>query len=224
MNTHIKLYIFIALIIIGIIIVSAGLYLNTRQYQAVKQIKEQQITPTPTPEAPIEIKARADIKNLEIDSLAQPGNAKLLQEQAEAHFLLGEYDRAALKYQQAIEINNTDPALHLGLGNVFLQLNKLEEAIVAYEQSTTQENAGTQPYIQLANLYTRQQPNKTKVIESYTRGIQANPQDTSIRILFASFYEQIQEKELALQQYRNVLAIDPKNIIALQKVEQLSGN
>jgi len=217
-----KPFILIIIISLGIIVGVSALYYSARTYQVAKDIKTQKITPTPTPEAPIIRDVKEEVKRNEQQILAEPGNLDLLKSQASSFLLLGENEKSINTYLQAIQLTPQDADLYVGLGDAHVQANSTSQAIEAYEMAMSLDPQLIHVYVQLANIYTIKQPDRTNVIDTYIKGIQSNPNNILLRILFSSFYEQIQEKELALEQYQRVLQIDPTNSIAIRKIEQLS--
>ncbi len=216
-----KVYLIILASIVGMILVAGSFYLNTRQFQEKIQLESKSAV-VPTTRTPIALQVEKDQKALEIQTQAEPANTEILRKQARNHVLLAEYDEALNILAREESINHQDASLYYEMGNIYLIEGKITEAIESYNKSIEIDPSDNAAYIELANIYSVHQPSKENVIRTYQKAIATNPTNATFRLLFASFYEQINEKELALQQYQDILTIDPSNDIALKKVAQLT--
>jgi glycosyltransferase involved in cell wall biosynthesis/tetratricopeptide (TPR) repeat protein/GT2 family glycosyltransferase len=132
-------------------------------------------------------------------------------EEATIHSLLGQafgrngdVEGAIESYQRAIELSGNLPVwVYLNLGDGLRQIDRLDEAISAYEKALAlePENAGIQ-----------------RLLEVATKRKEANEGDRCYRAKQLQREGQLEE---ALAEYRAVLAEDGSNLVALHQVAQI---
>ena len=138
----------------------------------------------------------------------------------------GQNDRAIKEFQKALELDKKDVKIHRRLGDLWSKLKKDDEAIKCYSDA--------------AKLYTRD-GFYSKAIAIYKRILEINENRDDIYLLMADLYQRLgmigdamtqyqrissnYEKDGKLKEaldiYKNMAELDPRNVMILTKLAEL---
>jgi tetratricopeptide (TPR) repeat protein len=102
-------------------------------------------------------------------------------------------------------------------GNLFMALEKTEEAKQAFELAIRSNPKFTQPYLSLARIYNREN-NSEKELETYKNLLVQRPDQIEPHFQLGVFYEKNGENDLAKAQYEKVLELNPEYVPALNNL------
>jgi len=124
--------------------------------------------------------------------------------------MLARYDDARVAYQQAIEHNPKNPTSWNGLGDLYHQLGRNDDAIAAY---------------QLGNVFENHSSEKDALTE-FEMSIDSNQGDPQVWIEAGNIYFNIGGYDDAIASYQKAMELDPSNATvhaSLAKAEKASG-
>ena len=131
--------------------------------------------------------------------------------QAEAARREGDYQGAEQIWRQAIEQDPNNAPAHLGLGNRLRDLNKVEEAIAAYEKAIELDPNYAFAYVGLGNaLRVQNQFESAKV--QYETAIELNPNLPGVYWNLGNVLLELEQLEEAIAQFRIALKLKSDSV------------
>jgi tetratricopeptide (TPR) repeat protein len=135
----------------------------------------------------------------------------------------GDFQNAIGPLKRALELNPHDSNANFYLGHVYSELGRRDEAIAAYNAEIVEHREFTQAYEQLGKLYfklgeenpTEQWQYYLKVIETYKKWLEVEPENSSIRNLIGYLYNQLGNTPEAIKRFEEAVKVKPDNVIAL---------
>lgn len=137
--------------------------------------------------------------------------------------LAGDFRNAIGPLKRSLELNPHDYNTNFYLGYVYGELGQWAEAIASYNAELAEHVDFTPAYEQLGKLYFKlaeKEPTQgsqyyLKIIETYKRWLQVDPENSSVRNLIGYLYEKIGNTPEAIRGYEEAVKADPNNAIAL---------
>lgn len=161
--------------------------------------------------------------DLENKILAEPLNQDRLYELAQYYFSEGNFEKSKNIYSQILKIDLKNWEAYNKMGSIFVIKEELDKAIVVYKKSIDINPIDNPAYVDLGIIYSKYLNDNDMAINIFNRAIFQNPKHLSFLLNFAFLYEQLGEKEKAAKLYQSILAIDPSNSIAINKIQQLTN-
>ena len=121
----------------------------------------------------------------------------------------GNLPGAATAYQRAIELDPKFAAPHNGLGNVYRDLGRQEEALGAYQRAIELDPKDAYPHNGLGNVY-RDLGRQEDALGAYQRAIELDPKDAYPHNGLGNVYRDLGRQEDALGAYQRAIELDPK--------------
>jgi tetratricopeptide (TPR) repeat protein len=118
--------------------------------------------------------------------------------------------RALDAAERAVQINDSLPAAHIALGNVYLKIGKKTEAIAELKRVVQLAPSFDNGYFLLGNAYL-DAGQKDEAIATYKRAIEVDPYYWSNHIALGNAYYSIGETEKAVEEYKRVTELEPEN-------------
>lgn len=125
----------------------------------------------------------------------------------------GDIGGALGEYRKAIRINPEYPLAYLSLGNAYLSLNFIEDAITSYQKAIALDPGYASAYYNLGHAW-RQLGNLENAVSCYQKALQYNREHISILIALGTAYEQLNQTGQAILQYEAALKINPNMLEA----------
>jgi len=122
---------------------------------------------------------------------------------------LNENEQALECFEQALKLRKDNHLLYYNFGVVYRKLNRIEESIKAYEKCLEIEPTYANAYLNLALLYKDFYHDLDKAIEIYSQGLQYHPFHTVLLYNRACCYALLKLDDLALQDLKKVIELDP---------------
>ncbi len=139
---------------------------------------------------------------------------ELFDESGSAHYNLGvalddfrRYDEALVAHQEAIQREPRATRFN-GLGNVYYQQGRHEEAIAAYRRAIELDPEFAYPHNGLGNVY-YQQGRHEEAIAAFERAIELDPKDAGYHNNLGNVYGDLGRHDEAIAAYRRAIALDP---------------
>ncbi len=178
-------------------------------------IEEEDIEPEPVaPVAPPDNDLRnpAVIAELEQQVQANPGDAGPAYALAERYRALGRFEDAVEVLRPAARANPNDVALHHLFGDILIDAGRFDEAIEAY-RAAVRASPVAGNYNKLGvGLLTIGRPGDAE--REFLQAITVDPALPEPYFRLGTLYEQRGDEQLAIQRYREYLAIDPDGYLA----------
>lgn len=149
---------------------------------------------------------------------------------AEAHLFLGttrmlagDFKNAVDPLKRSLELNPHDYNVNFYLGYVYSELGQWAAAIAAYNAEIAEHREFTQAYEQLGKLYfnlgeenqTERRQYYLKIIETYKKWLEVDPENSPVRNLIGYLYSQIGDLPQAMKGFEEAVKVKPDNVIAL---------
>ena len=128
-----------------------------------------------------------------------------------------EWDKAIEEFKKAVAINPRYSYAFHNLGNAYLYSDRLDEASGYYYKALEINPMIWQTYLQLAVISVKKNDLKSAE-EIVLKGIKINPTTESWRIL-GVIYVTGNNKEKAIEAFREALRLDPTNLTARQMLD-----
>lgn len=128
---------------------------------------------------------------------------------AELHFLRKDYNLAEGYVKKAIELQTHNPKAYHILGWIFREKGDTLAAVRNYLVAVEQNPDYFDTYTELGVLY--QCKRDPLAIDYYNNALNIKPNDAQTLYNMAMFYQDTKNYEKALEKYRMILQIDPKN-------------
>ena len=153
-----------------------------------------------------------------------------------AHIQLGQWSEAIPIYQQAIKLNPEFPWAYYNLGEAHAKLNQWNEAISCYQQTAQiqpdlpkiQQKLGDALYhrslqdqdlaLKHFNLAIQQEPNEP---EAYHQALALDRMNLDLYLKLGNILEQQGSSEKAVSVYQMALQIQPKNSVAIARLQNI---
>lgn len=137
--------------------------------------------------------------------------------------LAGDFQNAIGPLKRSLELNPHDSNASFYLGHVYSELGQWDEAIAAYNAEIVKHREFTQAYEQLGRLYFKlgeENPSERwqyylKIIETYKKWLEVEPDNSSVRNLIGYLYTQIGNIPEAIKGFEEAVRVKPDNVIAL---------
>jgi len=110
-------------------------------------------------------------------------------------------------------LKDKDESIQLLLAKAYVANKDIESTKKVLLDSIMQDKTRTQSYISLASVHSSQ-GNNSQAISVLQGGVDANPDDTRLRITLAGMYEKTGGIDSAIQQYETILTNKPDNLLA----------
>ena len=153
-----------------------------------------------------------------------------------AHIQLGQWAEAIPVYHQAIKLNPEFPWSYYNLGEAYAKLNQWSEAISVYQQTARiqpdlpkiQQKLGDALYhrslldqdlaLKHFNLAIQQEPNEP---EAYHQALALDKMNLDLYLKLGNILEQQGSTEQAISIYQMALQIQPKNSVAIARLQSI---
>jgi len=113
--------------------------------------------------------------------------------------------------KRAVQINDSLPAAHIALANVYSKIGKKTEAIAELKRAVELGSYFEDGYLLLGNAYL-DAGQKDEAIATYKKAIEVNPYYWSNHIALGNAYYSIGQTEKALEEYKRVTELEPENV------------
>jgi tetratricopeptide (TPR) repeat protein len=166
------------------------------------------------------IKARQLLLSaLEIDPLHVKSHSRL----GMIYYYLHDYVQARKAYLTALALNPRDFNTRYNLGELYYSaVGDTESALHEFKATLAQNHSHLEANFKMGLICLRNNMVK-EAIRYFQAAEQQEPKNVRVLLQLAVAYEKLGDKAPALQAYRNIVAADPLNSIALQKIRYLSG-
>ncbi|MEW5987274.1 MAG: tetratricopeptide repeat protein [Chloroflexota bacterium] len=151
-----------------------------------------------------------------------PPGEETLAARAELLFMLAvlygaerAYERSVDLFRRALQLAEQWGNLRLqagcynGMGNVYFELGRYEEAIATFQQAIALDPLGHPPYRNLGRVY-RTLGRNTEAIAAYRQAIVLDPEDTDSFNGLGNVYGDLGRYEEAITAYQKAIALDPQ--------------
>jgi tetratricopeptide (TPR) repeat protein len=137
--------------------------------------------------------------------------------------LAGDFQNAIGPLKKALELNPHDSNANFYLAHVYSELGLWDDAISAYNAEIAEHREFTQAYEQLGKLYFKlaqenpaeQRQYYLKIIETYKKWHEAEPDNSSVLNLTGYLYIQTGNISEAIKEFEEAVKANPDNAIAL---------
>jgi len=126
-----------------------------------------------------------------------------------AVYLSGEYDRAILEYNKAIENDPGNALAYFNRGVTYYDKDEYDRAILDYTKAIEIDLRFPEAYYNRGIIYANK-GEYDQAIQDYTKAIEINPKYTSAYINRGGIYEDKGEYDHAIQDYTKIIEINPK--------------
>ena len=156
-------------------------------------------------------------KTIEIDPVCTPAFIGL----GIVSLLRNDLDAAEKKFQEAVDIDPNYDDAHYRLGIVFMKKEEFDKAEKAFKKALDLNNKNGNAYLGLAQILARDQNTVSEAITLYTKGmdiLSSNPHD---HIAQGNIYLQQGNRERAMQEFEQLMKINPNSQSLRMYVNQL---
>jgi tetratricopeptide (TPR) repeat protein len=146
-----------------------------------------------------------------------------LAARAELHYTIGGLYWAGRRYEQAGESLNAaleaarrtgncrlESWCHYGLGNVYADQGRQEEAVAEYQRAIELDPQGALPHHGLGNVYV-DQGRQEEAVAAYQRAIELDPKLAAPHHGLGNVYRSLGRQEEAVAEYRRAIEFDPQD-------------
>ncbi|MEJ2098716.1 MAG: glycosyltransferase [Desulfobacterales bacterium] len=146
---------------------------------------------------------------------------RFLNKEGESLFAKGDIDAALNNLQKAFNLDPNDAVTNNNLGAIYYHKGKKEIALGYYQKATElmPENINFQK--NLADFYYVELEKVEESLAVYIKILETNPNDIETLTALAKICSDLEKFEDAKQFYNRILALDPSNQIAKQRMENL---
>lgn len=137
-------------------------------------------------------------------------DATLYTKLAGAYTELGEYDKAIDVYRKVSQLKPDDAFIYISIGSILETQNNYKEALEAYQKAITLFPDYKYNYLNIANAQYHLKDYKS-AIESYNKFLSVYSRHAEARESLAGAYLGNNMPEKAIEQYRNLYAINPND-------------
>jgi len=150
---------------------------------------------------------------------ARPDDAQAWSRLGAVQSRLGDYEASLTSYGRAIELRNLAEA-HEGMGDSLRQLQRWDEAALAYERSVKADAYRPGPFVGLAALYAREQ-RYPQALEAFERARRLGATQVEQVVELCALYHETGKLSRAMGCLQDVLARDPDNSRGRTLLEQV---
>ncbi|MFC1634369.1 tetratricopeptide repeat protein [Planctomycetota bacterium] len=125
----------------------------------------------------------------------------------------GEYDRAILEHNKAIENDPGEATAYFNRGNSYVNKGEYDRAILDYTKAIEIDPRFAEPYYNRGKTY-ENKGEYDRAILDYTKAIEINPKYTDAYNNRGSFYADRGEYDRAILDFTIAIGIDPKDFYA----------
>lgn len=149
-----------------------------------------------------------------------PVNGLTLYHLGYAYGQQGDFNLEAEYYEKAIRAGYQKDGLFFNLGMVYGELQEYEKAFEAFERGLAVNPKYSDHYFGLGLLY-RKRGDSIQTENFFLKAIELNPKNLDARLFLSEIYVAQSKREKALEQVRQILAIDPDHPVAREYLKQL---
>jgi len=168
-------------------------------------------------------KAQADDKQFEAAAETLEQAVKLDKRNVPAKLMLGRVSIQLERYKRAEEmasaLQQESPKFSPGYeleGDINIARNHLEQAIKSYRMAFAKGKTGALA-VKLHRALNKA-GQQQEAVEPLEKWLQVQPKDDSARLLLAMAYQNLDEKEKAIKQYKTILDSHPDNVVVLNNL------
>lgn len=149
-----------------------------------------------------------------------PANELALYHLGYAYGQLDNFELEVEYYEKAIRAGYQKDDLFFNLGRVYSDLREFEKAIATFQRGLAVNPKYSDHYIGLGLAY-RNIGDMIQAEKFFLKSIELNPKDLDVRFFLSEIYVAQSKREKALEQVRQILAIDPDHPVAREYLKQL---
>jgi tetratricopeptide (TPR) repeat protein len=161
-------------------------------------------------------------KQFEAALALSPGYVESLAQLVAIAMATRQGPQAVERIKQQIELVPSSGAHHHLLGNTYLAIGEMDEAIHAFLAAIRLEPQMTSPYIQLAAIYARS-GRLNDAFAKMNEAIAQNPEDLQSLVILGMLHEQKGDFQSAAKAYEKILEIQPNFAIAANNLAYISA-
>ena len=125
------------------------------------------------------------------------------------------YDEAMSAFQRAVTLNPQSASAYNGIGHIHYRVGNPRSSIEAYEKGIKNDPHYAGCYYGLGILYATKLGEYDRAIQTFERGLAANPVDTFLQASLGTIYARKGQIEKALEILTQVVRLDPKQSFAV---------
>lgn len=154
------------------------------------------------------------IANAELAVHNRPNDFTAFEALGSVYFDADRLDEALLAYHQAIALNPNSASACEKIGQIYWKIGATEQAVAAFEQAITIDPHFLPSYNSLGWLYVSKLGDFQRAIESYERGLAANPTNPILTTYLGSTYARMGQTEKAVETIVPVVKDHPNLVLA----------
>ena len=145
-----------------------------------------------------------------------PKNNEARLKLAELYFHLKMYDFCNKTLDEALKLQNHNPKAHLIRAFSLKDQGDTVGAIRMLQLAIDQNPKEVKAFLELGYIF--QQKNDPLAISYYKNALDVEPKNTEIRYNMAMMLQEMGQYEAAVEEYKNIIAIDPNHKAALHNI------
>jgi tetratricopeptide (TPR) repeat protein len=134
------------------------------------------------------------------------------------------YDAAASRLENLIQLDPENPAIFYNLAIVYTFMKREDEAIDVYEKTVDLNPDYVQAWYNLGQLYMIKKKDFSHALHCFDRALAIRPDYVNAHHQRGMAWELLGDRQKALECWRKTLELDPKNKLALENIERVSGS
>ena len=150
-----------------------------------------------------------------------PSNALALYHIGYANGRLGDHQKEVFYYEKAIALGFKEDRIFYNLGMAYGDLNRLEEAIVAFKKALDIDPDSADNHFGLAMAYYQSGIADRLAEEEFLKAIKMDPANLDARLYLSMLYTDRGELPKAAKQLQKILEIDPAYYRAREFLERI---
>lgn len=124
------------------------------------------------------------------------------------------YEQALGFLTQAMEVDGSDPFLHVNLGRVYRRLGEDDKAIESFQTAIRLLPELFDAHLQLAETF-RSMSRPVDAVQSYRNAVRIRPDEPTVYRELGTILWELEEREGAVACFQSALVLDPDNVEAL---------